>query len=509
MKKTKKLFAFLIVAVMVMAMGISAMAEGSGSIKITNAVAKRTYTAYKIFNATASAGKAAYTTDEKGKTAIASDENAPFTVTSTAVNGVFNVTRKESAEDKDIIDWISSKYASFGDSGTTGTFDGKTGTYTISGLDLGYYYVSTGNGSAVSIDTVTGSNKEIKDKNTEGPGDEEKKITAKDGNTLPSPATQNDAKVGSTETFEVTYKATNWVTSSEGTTVTALKVENFYIKDKPTGLSINKETVKVTVNGDEITKNTAYTISEGTNGELLITIPWVDGDKNFLYQPKEDATEEKIPVKVTYNATVTADAAAAAADNEVHIYYNHDPQSSTDGTEVTTPENPPKTTTDTYKFQLNKVDGDNVFLKGAKFELYDGTTKVVFVKNESTYRVAASGESSTTTTIDMTENTTVEIKGLDNKNYTLKEIQAPDGYTLAEDTTIGSTNNTDASCKLVKESAAYSDSANGKVTVINKAGSVLPSTGGIGTTIFYVLGAILALGAGILLITRRRMSARS
>lgn len=509
MRNMKKLFAVLIAAVMVMAMGICAMAAGEGSIKITNAAATRTYTAYKVFDATASGKNVAYTTGETGKSVIEADTDAPFTVTQTAVAGVYNVQQKEGTSDEDVTGWLDDNHQSFGSTGVTGTYDSQSGTYTISNLDLGYYYVSTGTGSAVSIDTVTGTDKEIKDKNTQGPGSPDKKITAKNGTNLAASTESNDAQIGSTETFEVTYNATNWVTSGSGTNVTTTKVKNFYIKDTPTGLSIDESTVKVTVNGTEITKTTDYTVAvSSTNGELTITIPWVDDSENFKYQPVDGATSENIQVKVTYDAAITAVAATKAATNEVHIYYNHDSSSTTDGTEVTTPENPPKTTTDTYKFELNKTDGTNA-LAGAQFELYDGTSKVELVANGATYRVAAAGESGSTTTIDMTKNTTVEIQGLDNKDYTLKEITAPDGYTLAADTTIGSTDNTSATNKLIKESGTYSDSATGKVTVVNKAGTVLPSTGGIGTTVFYVLGAILAIGAGILLITRRRMSARS
>ena len=116
------------------------------------------------------------------------------------------------------------------------------------------------------------------------------------------------------------------------------------------------------------------------------------------------------------------------------------------------------------------------------------------------YRVAASDDSNTITTIDMTSVSKVTITGLDKKDYTLKETKAPDGYTLAANTTVSA--NT-----LVRVDGDI-EGTNGVVTVINNPGSLLPSTGGIGTTIFYVIGAILVIAAGVALIARRRMNVR-
>lgn len=514
MRNMKKLVTVLIAAVMVMAMGISAMAEpATGSVKIKNAAATRTYTAYKIFGATANGDAVAYTTDASGKAVIEDDQSAPFTVSSLAdSDGLYNVTVTSGKTNADVISWLKENYESFDSTGTTGAddaFDSTSGTYTISGLALGYYYITTGTGSEISIDTVTGTEKEIIDKNTDSPNTPAKEITAEDGTALASAAKSNAARVGSTETFKVTYNATNWVTSGSGSTATTTKIENFYIKDTPTGLSINADSIKVTVNGSEITKGTDYSAEiDATTGTLKITIPWTDETTgNFLYQPTT-TNSANIPVAVTYDAAITAAAATATAENKVQIYYNHDSTSGSDGTEVTEPDNPPKTTTDTYKFQLNKVDENQAALLGAQFELYDGDTKVPLVKDGSVYRAAAASDTSTTTVIDMTEASTVEIKGLNDKTYTLKEIKAPDGYTLASDTTIGASDSTETNRLVKADTAAYNDSANGKVTVINQSGSLLPQTGGIGTTIFYVLGTILVIGAGILLVTRRCMSAR-
>lgn len=516
MRRIKKIIsAMLAVAVMiVMAAAVPVSADGStGSITITNAKAGTTYTAYKIFDATGSGSAVAYTTDEDGAKVIKDDTNAPFTV-----DAKYNVEKKNDASDAEIIAWLSNNYKSFDSTGIDNDEAASNGNYVISGLSYGYYYISAGNGSAISIDTYTGPDKSLAVKDTEGPNTPDKKITAEDGTGISGGKTENNAKVGSTETFSVTYNATNYVNKEGDDGVKATQIENFYIKDTPTGLAINKDSLEVKVN-DRLLSETLgeYQASVADNGTLTITIPWVDSSKASLYEPDDTKNPNygNIPVTVTYNATVTAAAATQVAENEVHIYYNHESSSTSNGEEVTTG-TPPKTTTYTYKFQLNKVDGDNVDennnkapLEGAQFELYDGNEKVALILDNGVYRVAKANET-TNTIINMTSTSTIEIKGLDNKNYTLKEIKAPAGYTLAKDTTIFAADSTESTTnKLVRvDEESYGTVAgnDGNITIENKAGSILPSTGGIGTTIFYVLGALLIIGAGVVLIARRRMN---
>lgn len=497
MKHMKKLLSSLLAVVMVMAICMPAMAaqsgNGTGFIKITNATKGQKYTAYKIFDATASGTAVAYTTDSAGKEIINRDSEAPFTVAETAnKDGNYSVTKNSSATDDNVIEWVSSHYMDFDSTGTLGNFNDSNSTYSIDTLDLGYYYVTSSLGTVISIDTVTGTNKEIKDKNTQGPNTPDKKIIAEDGIAIAKTDT-NDAKVGSTETFTVTYNATNWVTTGTGKNVTTTQVENFYITDTPTGLTIDNDTVKITVNGKEIDN---YISSVNAGGVLTISVPWVDSANNSLYTPEGDSNAN-IPVAVTYDATITDVAAAVVAENEVAIQYNHD---GTSGQNVTDPADPPKTTTYTYKFQLNKTDNENQELTGAQFELYDGSTKLAFVVDGTAYRAADSDDTDAVTTIDMTSSAKVIITGLDKKDYTLKETKAPDGYTLAGDTTVSSTS-------LVRVDADITDNS-GVITVVNTPGSFLPSTGGMGTTIFYVIGAILVIAAGIALVVRRRMSTR-
>ena len=182
----------------------------------------------------------------------------------------------------------------------------------------------------------------------------------------------------------------------------------------------------------------------------------------------------------------------------------------------------------TYKLQLDKVKNaaaNYADLKGATFELYRGTkadsNKVWFISGTAEGGIpvlTVVGYGSTTTVVGAFSeicladtgtnhlgNSKVIIKGLDKVEYVLHEKTAPDGYNLAEDTPVATTT-------LVPINGTITDVANkignddtGVVSVVNSTGSELPSTGGIGTTIFYIVGALLVIGCGIVLISRKRM----
>ena len=137
-------------------------------------------------------------------------------------------------------------------------------------------------------------------------------------------------------------------------------------------------------------------------------------------------------------------------------------------------------------------------LKDATFKLStdsEGITVIKLKQKDSTtnYFVDSSGEESVTTT-DTGEFT---IKGLDAGTYYLTETKQPAGY------------------NLLSVPVKITIAADGKITVgdgkdavtkvENKSGSLLPSTGGMGTTLFYIFGAILVIGSGVVLITKKRM----
>ena len=160
---------------------------------------------------------------------------------------------------------------------------------------------------------------------------------------------------------------------------------------------------------------------------------------------------------------------------------------------------------------LKYTNGENnaeTPLAGATFTLSknaDGSNPIALVsEGNNVYRVAKTGETGTVTAITTDETGKFTIKRLDADTYYLTETAAPAGYNkLAGPITIvigenGVVNGTTEAPQGVDE-----------VKVLNQSGTELPSTGGMGTTIFYVLGSILVLGAAVLLITRKRMSNRA
>lgn len=141
---------------------------------------------------------------------------------------------------------------------------------------------------------------------------------------------------------------------------------------------------------------------------------------------------------------------------------------------------------------------------------YDSTE----TKYKKTVEIVAKGNGKTeTTVVGMvdSETGTVTFTGLGAGDYTIKETKTPAGYNTIAPVSF--------TIKFSAASAKFSveDVTSGQdirveddntltTTIVNKAGLVLPETGGMGTTLFYVLGTILVLGAGILLVSKKRMN---
>ncbi|MBQ9049194.1 MAG: LPXTG cell wall anchor domain-containing protein [Lachnospiraceae bacterium] len=505
MKRIRKIAALVLAAVMVMAMGITAFAATDGSIIVTNATKGQTYEAYLIFTASPSNPE-----DETS--------NIIYTATPAQVaisgfdtyfdkaldeEGNYSITKKAGANDEELIQWVKNNFESLkqGDA-IDGTWTDND-TYTFSGLDYGYYYITSSLGSVVTIDTA-GKNVAVVDKNESTPTGPEKKITAEDS-AIDSSLDQsgisvanNDTSVGSTETFTVTFNATNWVKSEDGQTpesgTEGTKVTKWNFTDTPEGLDIDASTVKIYVNGTDAAHDVTSTVTNinvDADGVLTFTIPWVDGQGKHLY-PAETPGSELIPVTIVYNAKINADAATAVAPNEVVIKYNDDTQVGDKAV----------TDTYTYKFKLEKKDEKGNALKGAEFELYfapetgNSENPLKFVQvEEGVYRYDPEGTVTVTHIKPAGTDATAKIIGLDNTSYTLKEVVVPKGYNKAADQAVSGLSRVDA-----EETSITT------ITITNLKGAELPSTGGMGTTIFYVVGAVLVIGAGVVLIARRRMN---
>ena len=468
MKKTfKKLFAALLAAALVLAMAVPAFAETNatkGSITISNTVKDETYTIYRMFKLdsyNAESKTYSYTVESAwenffktgaGRNYITLDGQNHPTWTAADENDSTTVA----AFAKAALDWAKVK-------GITGTAETATGdTVNFSGLDLGYYLVDSSLGALCGLNT-TNPNATIKEKNEKPEIKKEVQTSTGDW------GDKNNAKIGDTVEYKVE------ITVADG-------AQTYTVTDTmSTGLTFNSGSLKVAANGTTAAASD-YTLTPTENGFTL-----------ELHESYVSNLTKGTIIMVTYNATLNKNAVidGDGNTNEVKLGYgNH--QNTV----------PSKVTTKSYQFDLVKVDGTtNKLLDGAEFELADGETKLSFVKDANgNYRVATTGEKGTTTTITV-KNGKVNIYGLAGKTYTLTETKAPDGYNkLVTPEIINLTDGSKASATI--ESETYVD---GGVVVKNNAGTVLPSTGGMGTTLFYVIGGGLMVAAVVLLVTKKRM----
>ena len=477
MKKTKKIFAILLALVMTMAMSVATFAA---TITITNVNEGETYTAYKLFDVTTagSGENTTYSYSTKDTELVSALKEIGLTFTTSADGATYYVTTDESgsnfvtsdegtmsaAELAAALNSLVSSQSYEGELGTAynATVGEEESNVTITVPNPGYYFVTSTMGSLcflqTSADSVT-----IAEKNVEP--------------TLEKDADKTTATIGQKVTYTVT------ITAQDGAV-------NYVLHDTMTsGLTFNNDvTVKL---NDESVNTSNYAVTTDNEDNCTLEVSFTEAFCNSL-----NANDS---IVVTYSATVNANAITVVAENEAYLSYGNNSETTKDI--VTTPN---------YSFDLVKIDKDNKLLDGAKFELYTAQTggeAIYLVKTAAGYRVAESlSESGATTTIEVTGGK-VTIDGLANGTYWLEEIEAPDGYNMLSGRVSITISDSDNSATLTGEGEDTSYvTESGGLAVVNQAGSELPSTGGMGTTVIYILGAALVLGAGIVLVVRRRMS---
>lgn len=540
MKKMKKIMSLALALVLAMAMGITAFAEaqmedtkkgGNGEIHISNATIGAEYTVYKVFDATIAEDKIAYRWPANQTWAendfFAKDDagNISAKVAAFAKDNETDDLLKDKLSDE-AIEWIKSNGVEIK------TVKATDQSLTFTGLEYGYYYVTSsvkGNGTI----TITNINPtaEIIDKN-QNPGwnEDDKSIILDPGTDEEIKTDVSDNAFGDVVTFEIAVNATNYFNDEQ--------IETYYVYDTlGTGLDYNKESVVVTVGEKTITAEQDYIIAwDDSSNKFTIKIPWVNETNDTEGTKIESKYDANTTIKVRYTATVNNNAVIAGEGNLNKAKFDFK-------TTKDDPENPddPKpwheseektTTTYTYALGIQKTDENGEALAGAKFTI----AGIGGVKSGDGIYNFTSDKTANEYTTEFETGTAGEakgqliIKGVTVGEYEVTEAVAPNGYnmltgpvtvTAQRDGETTKTNTTthifsyDENGNLVKSeevsenTETYTFPVNvTAIAIVNKTGSLLPSTGGIGTTIFYVVGAVLVIGAGVLLVTKRRMRAQ-
>lgn len=512
----KKLFAVLMAIALVLSMGTTfAFAADekveTGTITIYKAFDGADYDIYEMLKFEPSndaATKGVYTIVNGWADFFDDDkdyiDDTYFDVTDN--NGKITVTMKDGldAEQMQEIAKAAVAYAEAKGIAPTATQTASNETAEFTGLELGYYAVDSSLGIFCGLSN-SNSTFTAYEKNVKPDIDKFVQEDSEINNDDEGWGKVNDADIDQV----VNYKST--ITVGKGAT-------NYVMHDTmEAGLTFNNDVVVKYLNGDEEVTVDAknYTVVPNPSHEKADTTT-----ETHTFDVKfEDAFIADLEDKgitsftVYYSATLNENAEIVddGNDNTVKLSYGED-------STWETAEH--KTSTYTWKMDVFKYmkesDAENaqkIALAGAKFQLLDKDGNAIkFTKvadtvvdgvNVPTYMVDING----TTDPIVTEETTGKfiIVGLDEGTYSLHETEAPAGYNkLAQDLEVVITSEYDdaaltATYEINNETPAT-------IEVENKTGSLLPETGGIGTTIFYIVGITLMLGAGIILISKKRMA---
>ena len=250
-------------------------------------------------------------------------------------------------------------------------------------------------------------------------------------------------------------------------------------------------------------------VGEKTLAKDQYTVTWDADSKTMdvaIMDVKAHGATNGTKVTVTYNATLDADAVLGSTGNPntADLEYSNNPNNTGNGT--TKPEETGKTPEDknivfTYKVTANKVKENQQPLEGAEFELFKKAKDGSWI---SKGKLAGTGD----------DQNVFEWKGLDDGDYKIVETKTPSGYNTIDPIEFKITAEHDTTAdKPELKTLSGGDVFTGDVTtgavsatIVNKSGSTLPETGGIGTTVFYVIGGMLMAAAAVLLITKKRMN---
>ena len=506
MKHIKKLASLLLVLVMVFALATTAFAEETTySITINNSAKDHTYEAYQIFTGDLSGTTLSNIVwgsgvSEAGQTALGDAAAKAETL-------------KTEADAKAFAKAVAPYLTTAAGSANTVT-DGK---YVISGLAAGYYLVKDQDGS------LTGDNDSYTEYIIQVVGN----VTATPKSDVPEVQKKVKDINDSTDTTK-----TDWQDSADYDIGDSIPFQlKATLADNVSSYTTYKVVFHDTLSKGLTYNNDAKVYIDGTETNGFAVTATVNADATTLTVSCDDvkalSAVNSSAITVEYTAKLNENAVLGSAGNpnEVYLEYSNNPNKSEKGNNETGETPKDVVIVFTYKTIINKVDSENKPLTGAAFKL----EKLIKGKD---------GAADTWTTVKefIVDETTTSFtfSGLDDGQYKLTETKTPAGYNTIDPIyfVIEATHDETADAPTLKTLNAYLTDANGNkqtevkdgesvnidlgtvdltagsitTTVVNKSGSELPSTGGIGTTIFYVLGGVLVLAAVVLLVTKKRMS---
>lgn len=499
MKLIKKIAAIMFAFMMVVSMSCNVKADDAttavtekGIITINKAVNGQTYTIYKLLDLES------YDKPNDHYSYKPATEWKSFFETAEAKNYI-------TVDDNGYANWVKGadqvafaqkalSYATTNKIGNKGTAPASNNTVTFDNLDLGYYLVDSNVGALCNL-TTTNPSAEIKEKN--GQPTVEKKVSSTDGNGY---GDSNDVNIGDKVYFQTIITAQagaqDYVlhdTMDEGFTFT----NNIQVKLNDS--KVENQDYSIYLKGTENNKTT-----DGCTFEIRFT-------KDFC-----DKLKENDKIYVTYTAMLNSKAFIGINNN--------DASGNTNATKITYGANnkesvESKTQTYTYQIPVFKYTGiGKTPLAGATFSLFTTETegdaiKLVQKTGTQEYRLAIQGETGEkeVTEITTTDTGRFSIQGLKPGNYWLEETAAPKGYNKLKKRikiAVGAHGAITIDGNYNADGTVSGGNLEAEVGVENKSGTVLPSTGGAGTTMIYLVGAVLVLGSGVVLATKRRVKSK-
>ena len=482
MKYMRKAASLLLALVLTLAMSVTALAAETGSITINGVSAENTYEIYKLLDLESynkTTGVYSYKVNSAWADFFTTGGGQDYFEIDEADYATW-----KAAEDDDTVAAFAKLALSYAKTnGITPVKSSKNpGEFVItetsgkfSNLTLGYYLIDSTMGALCGL-TTTNPDASINAKN--GIPTVDKQVNEDStGNWGGS----DTADIGQTVEFRTTINV-------------HAGAQNYKLHDKMSaGLTFDEDSVRI----EHVVPGTPTDDDEVDPSEYEVVTTGLTDGCTFEVRFKEsfcNKLETNDKVIVYYSAMLNENAVIAGDGNENEAWLKF-------GEEHATTHD--KTQTYTYAFDLVKTDGQNELLDGAAFKIYDAETggnEVAVVKIDDThYRRAKSGEEGVNIVV---KNGKVRVYGLDNGTYYLEEKVTPTGYNQmsGRQKFIIADGNLDA----IFNDGVFSTGSG--VHVVNKSGTMLPETGGMGTVMFITFGTIVALGTGVLLVTKKRMS---